>query len=263
MDPFPKVALYPTLSFTGMHPKLAKAALPAAGLQHFEDWDDLASMPTPFMFERIVLGDRGAAARSHAAEGSADPEWAGPFLDLQASENWAAPLRAAVAGHVGVSLTPESGGWWKRGEEDPVVVYVSKQLDSQGPKLKPEDHQRLVAGLKRMGGYEVVVVDANTPWEKRMRAIVRATVSLLDLCLRVGLLNDDCTDCAGCDGRCPDGCILHANVAAFHPHRVLPIQRVHARPRDPNACIGHPVCCMARNPVSHCGCSVEITGAHK
>lgn len=179
MDPFPKVALYPALSFTGFHPQLAKAAFPAAGLQHFEEWDDIAGMPTPFMFERIVLADRGAASRTHFADGSADPEWAGPFLDLEASDNWIAPLRAAIAGHVGASDIDHAGGWWKRGEERPVVVYISKQLDAQGPKLKADDHKKLVAALRRMSGPEVIIVDAKMPWHERMRAIVRATVSLI------------------------------------------------------------------------------------
>lgn len=181
---YPKAAIYPVRSYTGVHPLLAKAALPTLGALHFEDWDDFVAMPTPFAFQRVVLADRGAASRAIAAAGSAAPEWAGPFLDLRAGEHWFAPLRATLAGHLGVApdgADTGSAGWgWKKGEERPVVVYVSKQLDAAGPKMRAEDHQKLVTALAKTGkdnGYETYVVDAKTPWEERMKAIVRATVS--------------------------------------------------------------------------------------
>jgi hypothetical protein len=158
-----------------MHPALPKAALPSLGLWHFEDWDDIVAMPVPFLIERLVL----------VAE--VLPEWAGAFDGLEASEHWMAPFRRTLAGHLGVSAAAmsqdsdgKSAGWgWKSGDNKPVVVYVSKQLDATGPKMQETDHTQLVSALLKLGkdhGYEVHVVDAQTPWEQRMHAIVRATV---------------------------------------------------------------------------------------
>jgi hypothetical protein len=179
----------PKRSYTGMHPALPKAALPSLGLWHFEDWDDIVAMPVPFLLERLVLVDRGAATRAASARMIAEvlPEWAGAFDGLEASEHWMAPFRSTLAGHLGVSAAAmsqdsdeKSAGWgWKSGDNKPVVVYVSKQLDATGPKMQETDHTQLVSALLKLGkdhGYEVHVVDAQTPWEQRMHAIVRATV---------------------------------------------------------------------------------------
>ena len=117
----------------GMHPLLSKAVLPTVGVWYAEDWDDLVDMNAPWLFERIVVADRGAAIRGRSrwderwvpgtpqdekekernARAEVDdgkPAWAAPFVGLETvygsggsgsgSEGttmaWWAPVRSAL-----------------------------------------------------------------------------------------------------------------------------------------------------------------------
>ncbi|KAI0370526.1 hypothetical protein BV20DRAFT_966417 [Pilatotrama ljubarskyi] len=186
-------------AYTGTHPLLPKAVLPALGVWYEEDWQDLADMHVPFLLERVVVADRGAAERGRdqwvsAADAArqdeltkrepgreGEPPWAAPFVGLHAPEGWWAPVRAALLrylhvgdGAAGADTVSESGrgvSLWgltkKQAARKPVVAYVSMQDEpaGAGARLAGEDHERLVNGLRALEREgvlgEVVVVRGN------------------------------------------------------------------------------------------------------
>ena len=186
---------------TGLHPLLPKTVLPALGMWFEEDWADLADMHVPFVLERVVLADRGAAERGReqwaaaatsASAGAAAgaPAWAAPFAGLHAPVGWWAPVRAALLRYLG--LPPDSaarsgaeahGFWGKKDVGKAVVTFVSMRdaPTGAGARLAPGDEDRLVEGLRRLeregvlGGVHVVsgngsVTDPGLGWEARRRA---------------------------------------------------------------------------------------------
>jgi hypothetical protein len=161
-DPHLQVA--PPRSYTGVDPRALKAVLPAAAVQTAEDWADLGGVPRPFVFARLALADRGAAAR---APGATSPAWAAP-LALRATAGWAEPLRTALAAHVRAELPPRRKS----------VVYLSAQAAPGTLKLRDADDGALVRALRAAHGGDFVLVDAEAPWAERMRAVVRARVVL-------------------------------------------------------------------------------------
>ncbi|KAI0355991.1 hypothetical protein OH77DRAFT_1424283 [Trametes cingulata] len=186
-------------AYTGTHPLLPKAVFPALGVWFEEDWQDLADMHVPFLLERVVVAERGAAERGRDAWVSAadaarqdeltrrevgqegEPAWAAPFVGLHAPEGWWAPVRAALLRylHIGADgsssagATSESRGaslWGltkKQPARKPVVTYVSMQDEpaGAGARLVAGDHERLVSGLRALEREgvlgEVVVVRGN------------------------------------------------------------------------------------------------------
>lgn len=223
-------------SYFGVHPLLPKAVLPTVGTWFEEDWADLGEMHVPFVFERVVVADRGAAERGrtnwrpppppattgstnndgNGSEGDVNgqdsvrrateedsagaPVWASPFVGLNAPQGWWAPMRTALLRylHLPESDSPASGeskrGFWGLGARSqakgkPVVTYVSMQDEPRGagPRLAQEDHERLVAGLRKMrsegvlGEVHVVRGNGSVPggeWVERMGAFARSTVRL-------------------------------------------------------------------------------------
>jgi hypothetical protein len=161
-DPHLQVA--PPRSYTGVDPRALKAVLPAAAVQTAEDWADLGGVPRPFVFARLALADRGAAAR---APGATSPAWAAP-LALRAPADWAAPLRTALAAHVRAELPARRKS----------VVYLSAQAAPGTLKLRDADDVALVRALRAAHGGDFVLVGAEAPWAERMRAVVRAKVVL-------------------------------------------------------------------------------------
>lgn len=158
-----------TRSLTGFHPYLAKAAFPSLGIMYQADWDGYQSMEVPFIFERVVISDRRAAA----TESDLIPALAPPFESIGASEYWFEPIRRTLMMHL--NLEEEIG---KKGKKK-VVTYLSTQDESSGPNLREADHNALIRALQKMGrryGYEINVVSSTTPWNERMTAIVKSTV---------------------------------------------------------------------------------------
>ncbi|KAH9852238.1 hypothetical protein C2E23DRAFT_885752 [Lenzites betulinus] len=169
-------------AYTGTHPLLSKAVFPTLGAWYEEDWKDLADMHVPFLFERVVIADRGAAERgrthwmSEADAARVDelkkrapptaataPVWAAPFVGLNAPEGWWTPARAAllrylhiVNGVAGTGAGESSRSLWglskKQVPHKPVVAYVSMQDApvGAGARLADADHEKLVHGLQAL-----------------------------------------------------------------------------------------------------------------
>jgi len=136
-----------------------------------EDWNDFAQMQIPFVLERVVVADRGAAARASSGQ----PVFSPPFQDMVASKHWWQPVRRLMTGFL--QLPDESKK--STAVTKPVVTYLSTQEKGSGPRFKDEGHNLLVKTLKkfqRSSGYEVNIVSANAPWTDRMRILVRSTV---------------------------------------------------------------------------------------
>ncbi|TBU48064.1 hypothetical protein BD309DRAFT_950501 [Dichomitus squalens] len=143
-------------SYFGIHPLLPKAVLPTVGLWFEEDWEDLTEMHVPFLFERVVVADRGAADRGRAnwlppapssssdaaapaaeaqvearAEGlgkravgdEGEPVWAAPFVGLSAPQGWWAPVHAALLRYLHLpndspsATSGAGGGFWGGAKE--------------------------------------------------------------------------------------------------------------------------------------------------
>ncbi|KAI0763049.1 hypothetical protein BD413DRAFT_616506 [Trametes elegans] len=205
-------------AYTGIHPLLAKAAFPTLNAWYTEDWQDLADMHVPFLLERVVVADRGAAERGRehwasapaveAARGNelkkkrapgreGEPVWGAPFFGLAAPENWWAPARAALLrylhaaadGAAGAGASRSLWGLAKKQVRKPVVAYVSMQdaPAGAGARLFDQDHERLVTGLRELerqgvlGEVHVLRGNGSVPapeWEERMSAIARSTIVL-------------------------------------------------------------------------------------
>lgn len=144
---------------------------------------DFVEMVTPVVFDRVVLADRGAAARS-SQPGAI---WSGASFEgegnagADAGKEWFEPIRQNLAGMLEDAALANAGG--KR----QVVTYISTQRALGGDsdsgrvgRLRDEDHRVLVEGLRGLGsGVKVNVVEAVAgagEWKERMAAIVGSTV---------------------------------------------------------------------------------------
>jgi hypothetical protein len=153
---------------TGFHPYTAKAAFPQLSIQDYEDWNDYMRMSVPFVFETLVVADRGAAQKS--LDGGL-PAFAST-LSLGVSRHWWEPIRRNLVQFLEVTSPAQ-----------PVVTYIHSQSESEGMKLSGPDHEALVTALLSMGkkyGYEIRVVSSqtsDTDWQQRMSEISKSSVS--------------------------------------------------------------------------------------
>lgn len=178
--PDPDVPTFPRLrSKTGVDDLAAKAAFPTLSLMYRDDWDDFAKMQVPFLMERVVIADRGAAARARSSP-TDQPVFSPPFDGMEASSYWWEPIRRTMAGFVQFEENSQKKSkFMTQRAVKHVVTYLSTQEKETGPKLRDEDHRLLVKTLKRLEsrGFEVNVVPANAGWLDRMKILVRSTVS--------------------------------------------------------------------------------------
>jgi hypothetical protein len=160
-------------SKTGIDDLAVKAALPSLTLMYHEDWNDFAQMHIPFVLERVVVADRGAAARANGSQ----PIFSPSYSHTEASKYWFEPVRKMMIEFLQVPEESKSAAAVT--DTTPVVTYLSTQEKGTGPRLSDADHQLLVQTLKtlhRAYGYEVNVVPANAGWTERMRILVRSTI---------------------------------------------------------------------------------------
>lgn len=157
-----------TRSETGWHPLLAKAAFPALGIMYKEDWEDFSRMEVPFVLERTVVVDRGAAMRGPGMGSMESPSHSIPLERLEGSRHWWEPIRKTLARYFEVDEKVKT-----------VITYLSRQNAQSGPMLREVDHKALVDALGKLGNeFEVNIVDElEQGWHTRMGAVVRSTVS--------------------------------------------------------------------------------------
>lgn len=156
---------------SGFHPFLVKAAFPTLGLLYREDWADYALLHVPFLMQRVVVADKGAARRARTDV----PPFAVPLVALEAASEWWEPVRRHVARFVGVAEQAPKQGWL--GNSEAVVTYLSRQEAVRGPRLREADHEALVKALGTLEkGYRVHAVSAEASWMERMTAIAQSTV---------------------------------------------------------------------------------------
>ena len=198
MLPPPKRMLFRHVSalnwrdYASMNQWVVRGGFPSIGMEFKEDWDDRATMNTPFVFDRVVLGDRAAT------------NYGGPFkvfwrpasnaFDLPGSEHWWEPFRRSVLQFTG--CPPEVIGdpvpTKDNKNEKFVITYISRQ--GWGRRmLRKEDHEKLVKELYRLRdsyGYEVNIVSMDKlKREEQIQLAARTTVRIRDLITTQGFLN--------------------------------------------------------------------------
>ena len=146
--------------YANMNQWVLRGAFPGIGLEFAEDWNDRAEMGVPFVFDRVVLGDRAAAEPSEPFQASW--RYASPAFDLPGSIHWWQPLRKSVLEFSGLSTNWISGkhSMVGAGTEKFVITYISRQ-DWGRRMLLPQHHEKLVDELYKLRdkfGYEVNVV---------------------------------------------------------------------------------------------------------
>ena len=195
-----------------MHPMLLKAAFPTIELMYSEDWKDYADMHIPFVLERVVLADRGAAERNREdwtlrwspelarpgvgvgdelrkRQGSEDglPAWAAPVVGFDVPEGWWTPVRQAVTSYLGVPAEREK-------RRKPVVTFVSMQEEpyEAGAHIRTEDHPELVDGLRKLERDGVIsefhILRGNGSkevWDERLKIVSKTDVSAQAAALRL------------------------------------------------------------------------------
>ncbi|KAG2032542.1 hypothetical protein BDR03DRAFT_1002563 [Suillus americanus] len=148
-------------SDSGFHSYLPKAAFPSLGLMYKEDWEDYALMEVPFVFERLVVADFGAAARS----ANDVPPFALPLVGLDASKEWWEPIRQNLAKFLHVDHRAQN---LNSEQEKTVVTYISRQDATTGSRLRRADHDALVNALETLhesNDFEVNIVSSEGPWQ--------------------------------------------------------------------------------------------------
>jgi hypothetical protein len=161
-------------SSLGVHPFLFKAAYPTlAGQLHLEDVDDYVTFSAPILIDRLVVADRGAAARYYGARGVELESWMPPFTELNASTSWFEPVRQNLASYFGEGERAVG----KQIE----VTYLVRQNRLGASRFVEDDHKALIDALGKLEreGHKVNIVDDDADWETRMRAIVASTVCWL------------------------------------------------------------------------------------
>ncbi|EIN08442.1 hypothetical protein PUNSTDRAFT_144033 [Punctularia strigosozonata HHB-11173 SS5] len=186
------------LSYTGISPATRLAAFPSLGLMMKEDWEDFVGMDVPFVLERLVVADRGAAYRHLPDDvGEAGVAFERVLADASSSRlqqqqhqgqegkgAWWAPARDTLLLNMGLDPETLAGGTRK-----PVVTYVSaRSFDPEQERwddraddrwfVREEDEKALVDRLRRQGGWDVRVVNVGgrTGWRERMTAVVHSSV---------------------------------------------------------------------------------------
>lgn len=172
-----------------------------------ESWQDYANMNIPYLFDRVLLVDRGAAERNraywstrwipmlntHGADGLRKrqqpklnmddlPSWGAPFVGLDAPERWWAPVRAAMLAYLG--LPADSENTEKRSKPVVTVVSMAEEPYEAGGHIRNEHFPSLIEGLENLAKDGVIselhVVKGNGTkenWEERMKIMTRTDVS--------------------------------------------------------------------------------------
>lgn len=175
--------------YAKMNQYVVHAAFPSMSLQFHSTWRDRAETGLPFVFDRVVLQDRAAAARGWDNEDQWEKMhvFADKIEGGSSKTSWWEPVRRNV-------VTFSGGEVVRRVREgvaqDIVITYVTRQKWGRR-MLKPEDHERLVAGLmglQQKYGWDVnIVAMENMRRDDQIALAARTTVSHPGLLGSVGL----------------------------------------------------------------------------
>lgn len=148
-------------------------AFPSMAVETEQAWLDRAATNKPFVFDRVVFGDRAAAMRGERFPQTGRS--ASGAFELPGSMSWWSPVRANVLEFSGTS---RKAGWGTL--DTPVITYISRQ--NWGRRmLIPKDHDGLVAALHDLRdtyGYEVNIVEMDKlSREEQFDLAGRTTVS--------------------------------------------------------------------------------------
>lgn len=161
--------------YAAMNQWVIRGAFPGMGMEFERDWADRAAMLVPFLFPRMVVEDRAAAAEGANYKSTWRP--ASNAFALKGSQNWWAPLRKSVLQFSGLSsdwIDPPPASVMELTASDAngkgkemvlgdkmVITYISRQ--GWGRRmLRQADHEKLVEELYKLReryGYEVNVVN--------------------------------------------------------------------------------------------------------
>ncbi|KAH7910270.1 hypothetical protein BJ138DRAFT_130585 [Hygrophoropsis aurantiaca] len=161
---------------SGFHPLLPKAAFPTLGLMYQEDWEDYARMQLPFVLKRVVVADKGAAARAQGGASFMAKSFSG--AEMTTSQHWWEPIRRSLGNFLDVDQAMETS---LRGTDKPTITYISTQDTDSAPALRSVDHDALVKAIEKMGrdySCNVNIVSSEGSWTDRMSAIAKSTIVL-------------------------------------------------------------------------------------
>ncbi|KAG8871795.1 hypothetical protein FRB97_008280 [Tulasnella sp. 331] len=155
-------------------------AFPSTPLELNNTWNDRSEAARAFILDRLVLGDRIAAARGEDKDG-----WGTMLSQVEkiggATKWWWEPVRKNVVGEALMLMTKQMRDEEEEKERGVVITYVSRQ--GWGRRmLKEEDHERLVAGLRGLGqkyGWEVNVVKMEDLKRQEQIALAARTTILM------------------------------------------------------------------------------------
>lgn len=190
------------LVFSQIHPEkrwdnsalwsLPRLLFPGLGVLYTEDWKDYTDSHRPFLFEDVVLVDRGAAARNPRVQGSSGDEAQGGGKFDGETVNLNLQLGTPFD-----SFPSIGGSWWNQWrhllaenanleaniEENEVrktVITLVQDHNGQQGRLAPESDAKLraeLAAMKLEEGYEVNYVKWNqTDFVDRLYIALRTTV---------------------------------------------------------------------------------------
>ena len=146
--------------YASMNQWVLRGGFPAVNIEFSEDWAERAEMEIPFVFDRVVLGDRAAAHEGDPYKTTWRP--ASNAFEFRGSPHWWTPVRRSVLEYSGVApqwiVGPDPSSLSENHKF--VITYISRQ--GWGRRmLRQEDHDRLVEELYKLRdlyGYEVNVV---------------------------------------------------------------------------------------------------------
>lgn len=147
--------------YAAMNEWVTRGAFPSIGMEFSEDWNDRAAMGVPFVFDRVVIGDRAAANEGDPYKAT----WrtASNAFDLKGSPHWWSPVRRSVLEFSGLAaewiLGPDPSVLAEN--QKYVITYISRQAWGRR-MLRQKDHEKLVDELYKLRdryGYEVNIVN--------------------------------------------------------------------------------------------------------
>lgn len=184
---FPHIYQANFTDYSGLSEYITRAIFPSMAFEYKETWDDRNGTARPFVFERLVIGDRIAA--EHSEQWAGLYKYAAPAFQLPGSGvNFWSPLRRALVQYIGQGYTlpdmvdvPSVSKKSKAERKKTVITYVSRQNWGRRT-LNPKDHDNLVKalkGLERRHGYEVNVVSMDELSRKDQLVLASRTTVMM------------------------------------------------------------------------------------